>query len=718
MTEIRSTGPETANAYRQQGQEASQQLGAGKSQVETQLVTAKQQTSIAMRQVADGGSQALGNLNSQLVSQLTSLEQSLQNQLQTQVAQKKQDIASAGQKAIATFEQQGQQAIAAGDGEVQEFTNQVADQEVDEAKAPEVAGEVVNRINGAYENLSATADGGLQQVQGSLDQAGVEVITAINSMSSTVTSQVQSFLGQAQGQIAQQTTTISGQLGSSVEQADTASSEMVDQAGIGLDEQINQLGQNFGQGVGEYQSGLDEQVTSVQEQAREPVQTLNSRTDQAQERAAERAEKSWLENQLNDLWNMLKDPSFWAGLVVGLLAGAFVIATFGTGAAVLVAAGAVAGALGALASTGVSNYREGKRGRDIFDGALRNMIWGAFGGAAGAAAMVFLGGGFIAGGSIGGLAGGLGLSTGGTIALLTGGASITAGVITVLDNVDSGRPWDQGLLGNMLLAGVFTLLGSKLSRNKSTTGKTQNSKNNKSTTNKTQNNNNKTPRNKSQGKKSQNTKQQRMATGAKEGLDPTPDTIGEGTVRMEQHPEYSRIIAEVERLGFKIEDANGDPHVTVREVVDPKGNFIRLEKILYARKGMRYLDLEHELGHIKQLSERFGDKPLPTERVIERPDGSLKESKVSDGVLSKWQDTITEYHNRLVEFIRLHERGVSPELLKEHAQGVAEWRASYITKGLKNRRSSTRQKWVNEHFPDIPDLENKYRQTGGYELEK
>jgi hypothetical protein len=78
---------------------------------------------------------------------------------------------------------------------------------------------------------------------------------------------------------------------------------------------------------------------------------------------------------------------------------------------------------------------------------------------------------------------------------------------------------------------------------------------------------------------------------------------------------------------------------------------------------MRYLDLEHELGPIKQL-ERFGDNIPPTERVREQPDGSLKTAPNQQGILTKWQNTITEYHNHLDEFIRLHERGASPELLK------------------------------------------------------
>jgi hypothetical protein len=146
---------------------------------------------------------------------------------------------------------------------------------------------------------------------------------------------------------------------------------------------------------------------------------------------------------------------------------------------------------------------------------------------------------------------------------------------------------------------------------------------------------------------------QNLATGAKLGLDPTPDTIREGSVRMEQHPNYKNLMAEIQRLEFAVKNTQQDePHVVVREVFNPDIQLIRVEKILYIQEGMRYLDLEHELGHIQQLCERFGEKLLPTERMIEYPDGRIKDISERGGVLTNWQNTITEYYNRLVEFIK------------------------------------------------------------------
>lgn len=211
----------------------------------------------------------------------------------------------------------------------------------------------------------------------------------------------------------------------------------------------------------------------------------------------------------------------------------------------------------------------------------------------------------------------------------------------------------------------------------------------------------------------------RMETGAKSGVEPTPESIRTGTVRMEQHPNYHAVISEIENLGFRMRTTSKAPHVSVWEIVSPDGVRLRVEKTVHVQEGMRFLDLEHELGHVYQLTERFGGEVRPTERFIEMPDGSLSEVKnpPTSEVLTKWQDTITEYHNRLDEFIRLSERGASRELLVEHAEGVARWRAEYWNEALKRGREASRLQWAKDHFPDIRALVRRYNELGGSALE-
>jgi hypothetical protein len=453
MRDLRGTGPDTARGFREQGQEAARQVGAGQAQVVNQLNTSNQQTASGIQQAVTQGSQALGNLGTQLTAQLASLEQTIQNQLQTQIAQKSQEIATAGQQAITTFQQQGQQAIASGNEHLTQFNQQLAGMDIDPSLAAEVTGEIVGQVNGAYDNLIATTDGAFQQADGALTQAGTEVINAINAISTNASGQIQTFLGQAQGQVTQQVGTISGQLGTTVTQANAAGSGMVSQVTTSLDGQIGQIDSSFGQGLEQYRGGLNEQVTSATEQAQEPRQSVSGRIDEAQRKAEERAKSNWFVNQWNDLVEMVSSRGFWAGLITGLILGAIVvglvIAGVLTGGVAIVAAAAIVGAIAAGVGTIVGNHAEG---RPWDEGLVSNVIFGAFGGAVGAAALLFLGG----------VAAGAGLSAGATLALLTAGASVIAGIVTIIDNFAHNRPWDKGLLANMALAGILTFIGGKI----------------------------------------------------------------------------------------------------------------------------------------------------------------------------------------------------------------------------------------------------------------
>jgi hypothetical protein len=202
-----------------------------------------------------------------------------------------------------------------------------------------------------------------------------------------------------------------------------------------------------------------------------------------------------------------------------------------------------------------------------------------------------------------------------------------------------------------------------------------------------------------------------LATGAEKGLGPTPETIQIGTVQMEAHPRYAQEVAELANKGFRVEHTSGSPHVSVVEVVSQGGEVLRVERIVYVTPKMRFLDFEHEIGHVRQFTERLQNRLLPTERVLE--DGR----KVTGKVFTSWMDAITEYHNRLEEYLRLVQNGASRDLLKKHAEGVRKHRLLYRDKGLKGRRSPSQMEWGNTHFPDIPELEAAYGKAGGRELE-
>ncbi|RUT09888.1 hypothetical protein DSM106972_003830 [Dulcicalothrix desertica PCC 7102] len=73
----------------------------------------------------------------------------------------------------------------------------------------------------------------------------------------------------------------------------------------------------------------------------------------------------------------------------------------------------------------------------------------------------------------------------------------------------------------------------------------------------------------------------KLTTGATTGKNPTPETIREGSVRMEQHPQYEETIKQIKAAGFEIRISN-DACAEVKEVVDLNGNVLRVEKVLYS----------------------------------------------------------------------------------------------------------------------------------------
>jgi hypothetical protein len=133
---------------------------------------------------------------------------------------------------------------------------------------------------------------------------------------------------------------------------------------------------------------------------------------------------------------------------------------------------------------------------------------------------------------------------------------------------------------------------------------------------------------------------------------------------------------------------------------------------------MPYLDLEHEIGHLDQIENQLKGAMRPTERVLE----SGRRSSLREALYEDWMDDISEYHNRLVEYMRLYQRGVDVDVLEAHAQGVRDGRDAYqkIERKARYRSSqaSERVKWGQKHFPDIVTLEADYRAAGGYENER
>jgi hypothetical protein len=195
----------------------------------------------------------------------------------------------------------------------------------------------------------------------------------------------------------------------------------------------------------------------------------------------------------------------------------------------------------------------------------------------------------------------------------------------------------------------------------------------------------------------------KMRTGAEAGLPATLDSIRTGEVAMEQHPDYPALVQHLARQGYPLVVQTEPPHVFFKRVCDKQGRIVREDNYVAVVAGMRFLDLEHEAGHVAQLEDRFGGN-LPIIKFVQlRPDREVEVKNAPD-VLQGWQDAVTEYHNRLVEYERLTMRDASPALLAKHLQGINKSFIEYH-KALSGKYSKPEQAaWVKQYFPDLNAL--------------
>lgn len=193
-------------------------------------------------------------------------------------------------------------------------------------------------------------------------------------------------------------------------------------------------------------------------------------------------------------------------------------------------------------------------------------------------------------------------------------------------------------------------------------------------------------------------------TSAKIGEDPTDETIRIGTVRMKEHPDFEELETFLSVRGVittEIEDVTRDVGYIERIVLDAANQKIRTEKILIWHPEMRFLDLEHEIDHIKQFEENLNGEYC-THLVQEKSQG-LKTIKDSTLYLKKSQKAFLEYEVRIREVLRLKERGASKTLLDEHIEGLKEAHNDLSGETVKFRDSKRTKfySWQNKHFPNF-----------------
>jgi hypothetical protein len=313
--------------------------------------------------------------------------------------------------------------------------------EAGEPPGPERAAEIRARLEHGYAAAATGVTPMLGQVVEQLLAAGEQATGGLDTISAQAQAAITQAAGTQGARLGSQAGALASVQAKMLQQADSAGQQQTGAVGQRVGEVSEQLGGAFASSESTYASGLDEQVASVRADVRAPLGDLEGRIGQAEARAEERLDESWLEQQLSDLTEMLGSAGFWAGLMTGLLlAGALVLAltTAGIAALPLLAVAGIGAAIGAASAAVGTLVQNAVDDRPLTEGLLRNVLLGA-------------GLGAVAPLAIGAI-----LPVGAGMLVTAGAAMLVGGGLGIVANLVNGEDWDTSLLANLTVVGLLS----------------------------------------------------------------------------------------------------------------------------------------------------------------------------------------------------------------------------------------------------------------------
>jgi hypothetical protein len=465
--ELLGTAPGARDTFLQQGEGVAGQLETGLSGFNGQLGTVFGQASGVVQQTWTANVQQLGHAKTQLTGQLSSSEHDVLSQLHEHIELQGENVNANADQAATVLQSQGDKTLAAGDWELAQLWQSIATATIPVNQAPTLAQPFSTQVAGAFDGAASQTDNLSNQIGTGLLQAGAQIAAVTQSGAGTLAHRVQGTAGLAAEQMAQQRQAVAANLQTIGGQVGAAGMTAVAQFSGGLDTSLGQTEQAFTRGLGDYRTYLTDQVATAGTTAHEPVGTLGGRITEAQQRAAHRAERGWWLSQWDDFVDMLSDPGFWAGLLVGLVIAILIIAAIPSGggtlvlAAGLIAAGALGGAAGAFAGSVVGqasghSFRPSQWGQHVDWGQVGHSTLVGFLAGAAAGALVFAA-------AYGGVAAGLATTIPAflTSAWIIPAAMLATIPVTIVTNWANDEPLTKGLLANMFFAGLLAGLARR-----------------------------------------------------------------------------------------------------------------------------------------------------------------------------------------------------------------------------------------------------------------
>ncbi len=470
-SDLRAVGPEVRKDMVGQGVQLGVQIGMQILPVTTQLAQTVTQADAALGKASTEGAASVDKVGQSVLAGLDALLRTARSGVSQRAAAGRGALLQSASATEAALVREGAQAAAKGRASTAEILGQVTSRRIRRTMARDLSSSMTGMLRDAYGMSSSQARSVSQQIADQFVQAAAHVHQSVTEAGHQGASHARAMGGEGAGQASAVQNQVASQLGSLLNQAVAQGEQAVEGTAQALSGALTNVDKGFAKAVTDLRAKLEGHAGEAVKKAGEPLSTLDSRMNEAANRARQRVDDGWLLSQLKDAWEALT-PGFIAGLIVGLLVTIAIVAICGTGIGALILAGAVAGAASVLASNGTDyacgtgKYANGKEWSwaEVGKEAAMGAIFGAAGGALGA-----------------GVTGAIGARSGSTIMnslaqkyLATEAAQLAAGKVSnvvlgiglgvgqnIVNDIMTGGidhafdHWDQGILLNAAVSGVM-----------------------------------------------------------------------------------------------------------------------------------------------------------------------------------------------------------------------------------------------------------------------
>ena len=476
---VRGQMGQAANTFQTRGAEASGAILGMLAPVGDALSKTAQKSTATIHEAADHGSAALTEGENQARAHVGTQAAEVRGQLADGAAAKQAELIQAGEQLANQVRGQAQQLADAATAHIDDLIAAIpslpeddpatasADPDVehdaggDEAPAKSIedpaaehaaaAGELEQQILTAFAGAAQEHVASTEQAGRSITEAAAEAQQTIRGIPQATSRDLQTATTGVTREMSGGAAKVRGALTQVPQQAKTTGEAVVAAASTKAADTVNQTGTAMSQGLADMRQRGDQQAAGVADRGQAVAGQVSANVATGHERIDDKAKKSehrsllgkivdWVEEQLSDLWEMVKNPGFWVGLLITVVLGGLAVFFLGPYALLLLPfITALAAGAGQLTNNLVA-------GKGAWDGVWDAVVEGFVGGAIFAAAI------------------GLGIWAGlGTAAMLAV-VEVTTVIVTVGSNLLHGERPTKNLLANMLFAWLLDRVGGRVAR--------------------------------------------------------------------------------------------------------------------------------------------------------------------------------------------------------------------------------------------------------------